>query len=185
MLIKMCLKLKELISIKGFTNSSVYKLATIIMCSSKHCGLTLGEALLISNTLLFKMFRVLCSAKNLSALEGFNYLCCENRARKFCHANGDRFEKLNLFIDCNLQKHIENFFKVKPSFLEVLNTYEDICVAHINIFKSLHNDRGVYLNKYLKEQNIISAVSVLPEQFNRLNFATFIRNVGLLNMLDV
>ena len=68
---------------------------------------------------------------------------------------------------------------------DVLNTYEYICAAHIKIFKSLHNDRGVYLNKYLKEQNIISAVSVLPEQFNRLNFATFIRNVGLLNMLDV
>ena len=185
LLTQMCLKLKDLINFSSFKNSCVYKLATIILSSSKYEWLTFGEGLIISNTLLFKMFRVLCGAKTLSSQIGFDYYNCEKRTRKFVKCNGNKFDKFNLFIDEELQLHINNFLIIRLSFLEVLNTYEDVCAINLKHFKNLHNDRGVYLNKYLKERDIVCAVSVLPEQFNVLNFATFIRNAGLLNKFNV
>ena len=60
-------------------------------------------------------------------------------------------------------------------------TYFDMTSKHIKTFKELYYDRCVILNKFLNEKNLLQAINSIPETYSINCFATFIRDVGLLN----
>lgn len=185
LLTNVCLKLKNLIEINRFNNSFVNTLSNLLMRGSKYKSLTKGEALIISSTLCFKMFNVLVNAKNLSHQHGFN---CYTRILNAKRANTNfSFSKVTKSFFCNseLESYISNFFKIKSTFVVVFNTYQAMFKKLLNTFKSLYLDRTVCLNKFLNFNNLLLSVSVVPEQFTHPCLATFIRDVGLLNKLNV
>lgn len=185
MLTNICVKLRKYISLTDYNNSYVNTLANSILDVSKYKTLTNGEALIISSVLCFKMFKVLVNSLSLSSQIGFNsYMRIKNHKNLNKNFSFSGVTK-SFFCNENLNEYINNFFKIKTSFAVVFNTYENMFNKLLNIFKGLYLDRGICLNKFLIESNLIAAVNAIPEQFSHPCFATFLRDVGLLNKFDV
>ena len=180
-LLNMCLKLYAVVNFEHFENCFVFKLANNIKSMSKYKNLLLGESLMISNVVAFKLLKSLIESKNINSLVGFSCFSRLKNYKKYC--NNFSLSKVaeSFFVDDNLQNHINNFFNVKASFSVVFYTYFDLTSKMLKEFKEIYFDKGICLNKYLDVNVLTNAVNIIPESCLENCFATFIRDVGLLN----
>ena len=123
----------------------------------------------------------LIESKNINSLVGFSCFSRLKNYKKYC--NNFSLSKVaeSFFVDDNLQSHINNFFNVKASFSVVFYTYFDLTSKMLKEFKEIYFDKGICLNKYLDANVLTNAVNIIPESCLENCFATFIRDVGLLN----
>ena len=179
-IVNMCLQLKELITLDDITSSFVFKLANNIVDQSKYKNINMGEALIIASVVGYKMMSVLLSANVLKPNIGFD---CEKRIKIYMNNNDFSLTKISQSFICDedIESHIDNFNKVKSVFNSAFLTYFDMTSKHIKTFKELYYDRCVILNKFLNEKNLLQAINSIPETYSINCFATFIRDVGLLN----
>lgn len=183
-LFDMCLKLKTLVG-DGLTESFVFKLSKQIESYSRYKNLWTGEAQMISSVLAFKSLSVLLQAKTLNQNIRFNYYSRLNFAKQ-SFSNLTLSKVYQSFVcDNNLSEHINNFLSIQKSFLYVFETYMETMAKLTKTFKKLYYDNGVSLNKYMSEQILIKAVNSVPETYNYCSYATFVRDVGLLNKIKV
>lgn len=178
MLLKMCLKLSELLNKTQVINSFTYNLAINIQNENKYKNLQIGEALMISSCISFKLLGVLVGAKHIRAEIGFNaysrikklgkQIPLSKYSESFCNEN-------------NIESRVFNFRKLQPSINVVFYTYLDMMRKMLKTFRELYLDKGICLNKFLKTETLLSSVNMIPETSNQNCFASFIRDVGLLN----
>lgn len=181
MLTKISVKLLNLINLTEFENSFVFKLANNIKQNSKHLGLQFGEALMIGSVLGFKLFNVLLNSHIDNAKIGFDYFNRLKIAKK--HYDNFSLSKIakTFTLDNNLNESVINFNKIQISFLMVFNSYLKMINNMVKTFKVLFYDNGIFLNKYLKSDLLLNSINLIPESCIECCFATFIRDVGLLN----
>ncbi len=185
LLINICLKLKDLISLSQLKNSCVVTLAKNILTNTSCGGLTFGESLIISNNTLINMFSVVSGAMLLSPSVGFNSYLRINNAQKVDGGAKLSAVSESLFTCLNVSQAINNFFQIKTTFSLVFETYQNLTKRLTSVFTNLYYDKGLGLKKYLSSKTLLASVNMLPEQFNYSCFSTFIRDVGLLNRFDV
>ncbi len=184
-LFNMCLKLKNLVDISSLKNGFVVNLAKQIVANSRYKNLQNGEAQMIASVLAFKSLNVLLKSQMLSKNIGANYYVRLNYIKQ---NSGDfALSKICKSFVCDkyLEEHINNFFKIQNSFLYVFETYFEIMNMMLKTFKKLYFDNGISLNKYMSEQVLIKSINCLPECYDDCSYATFIRDVGLLNKFVV
>lgn len=181
MLTKISVKLLNLINLSEFENSFVFKLANNIKQNSKHLGLQFGESLMIGSVLGFKLFNVLLNSHIDNAKIGFDYFNRLKIAKKY-YDNFSLSKIAKTFtLDNNLNESVINFNKIQNSFLMVFNSYLKMINNMVKTFKVLFYDNGIFLNKYLKSDLLLNSINLIPESCLECCFATFIRDVGLLN----
>lgn len=180
MLIDICLQLKDVLLLSDFNQGFVYKIANNIIQFSKYKNINLGESLMISNIVSYKMFDVLLSADMLKSNIGFD---CEKRINLYKNNYSLSHISQSFLCDKDISQHIDNFNRVKVAFKAVFITYYEMLVKHIKIFRELYYDKGLSLNKYLNDKVLLTSINCVPETYDNSCFATFIRDVGLLNKI--
>lgn len=182
LLIKFCVKITNNLEFENYNNSYIKKLSNII-CKTNKNGLMLeGERLMFSSVILLKEMRVLLSANEILPV-GFNSY---SRIRNYKnHFNKTKLEDIyNSFcLNENINLYANNFFKFKDDFSTVFIQYVKQFEKLLNNFKLLYFDRGYKLSKTVSSQNILLSVNLIPESYNSVSYATFVRDVGLLNKL--
>lgn len=185
LMINLCVKVKHLINILDYEECFVYKLANQVIDKNRGKSINVGEASVIATTIAFKTMNVLLRADRLNHLVGYSYYDRMN----FFKQQNSKFSLSQIYksfiCDNSLEEHITNFRGIQRSFIYVFDTYCDIFSHFLKTFKKLYFDNSFQLQKYMSENVLLLAVNSLPESCDKCCYATFVRDVGLMNSLIV
>lgn len=177
-LFKTYLKLNQMLNELNLHNASIYcfrNLTLKLLNKSVSCGAVLMVCALVLSSYYKQFFAI----KLLNANIFPNIEHRVNKLKSVMHTGTIAF--LNQ-LNFNVYKNVNDINLVKDICLKLSNNYYKIIFNAFSVFKNLHNDKGVYLQKIFTKPIIVNALCMAPDVYISDNLLTAIRNTGLLEL---